>query len=1135
MSLTLNKKNQAKSNNLLFYLSCFLLVFIPLYPKLPLFSVIPGYLVRIRLEDILVFFTAIVWFIQILKKKIIFKSKFFYLIIAYIFIGFLSLLSGIFLIKTIPLELIHIAKSGLHWVRYIEYFSLFFFMFSSIKDKKQIRTISLLLALVVLLASIYGFGQKYLRWPVFSTMNREYSKGQALYLTEHARVQSTFGGHYDLAAFLVITLPILLALAIKVPNKFAKLFFHSIHLIGLWLMFVGSSKNSIAAYAFAVLMMFFFMFKKYPIYKRLIKYKYIFIVVFIAVTSSLFIFNNSIQTKVIEYSQKIPIISDISLVKQLSQKDLERPADVYQDVPKYKTITTVTETGEKVEEVIETKQDWSQNALKYGLSMGIRLDTLWPQAIKGLIRHVFIGSAYATLSKTDMSVFIESDSTDNNYLRTIGETGLFGFILFYGLVFLIIKTAYKNQQFDSPYLNAFNLGFLASSFGLLVNALTIDVFAASKVAFTFWALSGVVAKSYYLNDKQQFVQETKKFENKIYSLLKKHWHFVILIFAFSILIYRDPFSEHNLLANLEPINQSYQYLTPARCLVQGKGFNLCREAGQITSKVVPFYSLLITPFLYLKDDARVFIYVNLILSFFSLYLFYLIIKQISKSNKLNFALLLLFIINPLFLWSHGSALPIHLIFTTFLLFIYGLIVKKSFKIRALLTIPLILVVPGLIPILTNLYALQTDRQARPYYFLTLKQTNLHLSTQDFDKKPYLISHLNPYFVDFYSNDSYQVLPLSPKQHLFDKTNLDTNKNIWGDIDYSNLIASYQNLLENKNYLYLSEYDLYQQKDQFQDFQTIKQNFDMKLVEIDCDDNCRLYKLALDKPKEILPISGISQTQLDPLIINKPYSFMIIGNDFTQELPIDTKYNSTHLVTNIKNAVAENKSDFIILLGDIVNNFEASELDYFLTMLNKNVELPVFYTPGNNTANQKKLYNKKLSNAYKSFHIDSEYFIILDTDIDHEGSHDYRQHQYREFKKFIINNLIKIEKNPKIKNVFIVSSHSPYLNLIPGLNEQINYYSDTDLPEIDKFYTNYLATEFERLDHLNFYLISQNLISLDSPSYFYHRDLEQNMQYFSTSMNYANQNNYLKFNIKESDLIEILAPETNSVENNLEKF
>ena len=56
-------------NNLLAWLAGILLVVIPLYPKIPLFDAIPGYIVRIRLEDFLILVTTVFWAIQLIRKK----------------------------------------------------------------------------------------------------------------------------------------------------------------------------------------------------------------------------------------------------------------------------------------------------------------------------------------------------------------------------------------------------------------------------------------------------------------------------------------------------------------------------------------------------------------------------------------------------------------------------------------------------------------------------------------------------------------------------------------------------------------------------------------------------------------------------------------------------------------------------------------------------------------------------------------------------------------------------------------------------------------------------------------------------------------------------------------------------------
>ena len=115
MTTKLKSILQQLDKNILFYLTIFLFLFIPLYPKIPLADIIPGYLVRVRLEDIFVLLTGVVWVIQWFRKKIKWNTFFFWAIVAYLSVGFSSILSGIFLNHTIPGELLHIGKSGLHF------------------------------------------------------------------------------------------------------------------------------------------------------------------------------------------------------------------------------------------------------------------------------------------------------------------------------------------------------------------------------------------------------------------------------------------------------------------------------------------------------------------------------------------------------------------------------------------------------------------------------------------------------------------------------------------------------------------------------------------------------------------------------------------------------------------------------------------------------------------------------------------------------------------------------------------------------------------------------------------------------------------------------------------------------------
>jgi hypothetical protein len=47
----------------------FLLAFLPLYPKWPLFDILPGYIVRVRLEDFVVAFSLLLVLVQVARHK----------------------------------------------------------------------------------------------------------------------------------------------------------------------------------------------------------------------------------------------------------------------------------------------------------------------------------------------------------------------------------------------------------------------------------------------------------------------------------------------------------------------------------------------------------------------------------------------------------------------------------------------------------------------------------------------------------------------------------------------------------------------------------------------------------------------------------------------------------------------------------------------------------------------------------------------------------------------------------------------------------------------------------------------------------------------------------------------------------
>lgn len=495
--------------HILEYLSFALLIFVPLYPKVPLTDILPGYIVKLRLDDILVALAFTIWIIWLIRKKVTLKDNPLLIpIVIYVVIGFLSTLSAIFVTKTVPIDKLHIAKLYLHFLRRIEYFSVFFIFFSSIKSLSQVKKYIYVSTIVLLMVSLYGFGQKYLYWPAFSTMNREFSKGIKLYLTEHARVLSTFGGHYDLAAYLMIVLTLFIPLLTIVKSWLQKALFLAISLAGFWLLILTVSRISFLAYLFSITIAFILLAIKKGWLWAFSRW-FVVIAFSLAVmisfgdlsdrfahvlkldrfkTSSLLrpVKKEAPQGSGVAYLDVIGSKSDTPPSTQRPTSGVQGlvPSDVYENIPEFGATT------EGLPATLAAKpRTYSQTAVQYDLSTGIRLDYTWPKAIEGFSRNPFLGSGYSTLTKLRIEDFTEAESTDNDFLRALGETGLLGFLAFFGIIGFIIWYALANLKriTDSFYITVV-AALTAATLGLLVNAVYIDVFEASKVAYTFWIM-----------------------------------------------------------------------------------------------------------------------------------------------------------------------------------------------------------------------------------------------------------------------------------------------------------------------------------------------------------------------------------------------------------------------------------------------------------------------------------------------------------------------------------------------------------------------------------------------------------------------------------------------------------------------
>ncbi|MBI2026173.1 MAG: hypothetical protein HYT06_02215, partial [Candidatus Levybacteria bacterium] len=263
--------------NILFLFSLFLLAFIPLYPKLPLLDVKNTW-VYIRVEDFLVLFVFLFWLRNFFKRKITLKTPLTLPILIFWIIGAIATLHGVLIIfPTIANVFPNVAF--LSFIRHIEYMSLFFIAYSSMKDKRFIPVVVAFLVMTFLAVVFYGFGQKYLEFPAFLTMNEEFAKGIPIQLSQLSRVPSTFAGHYDLAAYLVLVIPILVSLLFGFKNWLIKIFLIVSSVLGFGLLFMTVSRVSFFVLLIALLVVLFFQKRK----------SIIFLVPLIAIASFIFL------------------------------------------------------------------------------------------------------------------------------------------------------------------------------------------------------------------------------------------------------------------------------------------------------------------------------------------------------------------------------------------------------------------------------------------------------------------------------------------------------------------------------------------------------------------------------------------------------------------------------------------------------------------------------------------------------------------------------------------------------------------------------------------------------------------------------------------------------------------------------
>ncbi len=423
------------------YVIAAVLIFIPLYPKFPLITV-PYTYVQIRAEDFLITAVWGIFIIRALAYKKIKIPPITFQVAAYFAAGTLSLISAILITKNIIPSI-----SVLNLLRRVEYLSIFYLVYWAAEDfncKRFYLELTLISAVGVFL---YALAQIYLSAPVISTMNVESSKGVALTLQPGIPLSSTFAGHYDLAVYLVMILSFLTAIACSIKGWLKRIPALILFVTLLWLFMQAGSRISLLGLFLSVTLICY-------LYRR-----YLLGVILLIVISAFIVTSPDIIGR---FQSILRVFT--------SQVELIKPAFAAAKIsPTPTLIATPTPTPEVL------------RAIQQDTSTSIRFDVEWPMAIRSFYKNPILGTGYSSLGL----------ATDNDYLRTLGETGLLGLFAFISVLialFTNLKAALKNQEGLNKIFIISSLGILLS---FLVSAIFLDVFESSKIAILFWAFMGL--------------------------------------------------------------------------------------------------------------------------------------------------------------------------------------------------------------------------------------------------------------------------------------------------------------------------------------------------------------------------------------------------------------------------------------------------------------------------------------------------------------------------------------------------------------------------------------------------------------------------------------------------------------------
>lgn len=519
MKRIVNIPSWIKSNYVQFALLIYIILIL-VVPKIPLIKTSVS--IPIRLDDLLIVPLILLAAIKYRHDRSHLK----------LFSNSVSMIALLWLVVLLVCTVIGIAertvsdpKIGLlFWLRYVQYISVMWVAYIALPSLNQMKKYFLVLVGLLIPLGIYGIFQRL-------GIIGGYGGGfyNYIWVSVTDRSFATFAGPYELAAYLVLTIPMLVALLLALKRHYHYLGWAVVMIVSVLSISFTAARTPLAGVFVGIntLLLFVSEWRKRALIFGL---SLIFLIIPFFVSDTLVTRTNDLLATFRSYSNSLSAEKTTTPGIQLTEKTTTantQPTTGNQSTgnqssttvssPTVPTTThpvTIPKTNPVVKNVVHVagkilesennnvtskpaaaavaSSPTSPNTVTIEPSLKWRIENLWPKAINNFLQNPLFGSG---LSSAGISV-------DSTYLTLLGETGLIGISIFILLMLLIVRLLVQNIRLSHGIDRLLFIGFLGGLIGLLINAVFIDVFRASKIAYTFWILVGLSIRYFYLLRKQ---------------------------------------------------------------------------------------------------------------------------------------------------------------------------------------------------------------------------------------------------------------------------------------------------------------------------------------------------------------------------------------------------------------------------------------------------------------------------------------------------------------------------------------------------------------------------------------------------------------------------------------------------------